>query len=53
MTTKAKFLSNAIQEAEFAIAIYDTGKLTIGDLELAMKVNEHEYINKLRERLKA
>ena len=53
MTTKAKFLSNAIQEAEFAIAIYDTGKLTIGDLELEMKVNEPEYINELRERLKA
>jgi hypothetical protein len=53
MITKAKFLSNAIHEAEFAIAIYDAGKLTIGDLELEMKVNEPEYIDDLRERLKA
>lgn len=52
MTTKAKFLSNAIHEAEFAIAIYDAGKLTIDDLELEIKVNKSDYIDKLRERLK-
>ena len=53
MTTKAKFYRMQFKKQNLQLPFYDTGKLTIGDLELAMKVNEHEYINKLRERLKA
>lgn len=53
MTTKANLLPDAIHEAEFAIAMHDAGTLTIGDLELHLKVNEVEYVEKLRRNLSA
>lgn len=53
MTTKSKCLDEAIHEVEFAMALHRTGKLTIGDLELNMMVNEPEFIVEMQERLEA
>lgn len=51
MTTKAKYLKNAINEAEFALALNDTGVLSIGDVDIQLVVNEEEYVKDLRNRL--
>lgn len=53
MTTKSKYLDSAIHEMEFAMALHHTGKLSIGNLELNMKVNEPDLIEEMQERLDA
>ncbi len=52
MTTTAKYLKQAIKEAEFAIALNDKGVLTVGKVDFNIKVNELDYVTKLRNELK-
>lgn len=51
LTTKAKYLKESINEAEFGVALNDTGVLSVGLLNLQMKVNEKEYVEELRQKL--
>lgn len=52
LTTKAKYLKESINEAEFGVALNDTGVLSVGMLDLQMKVHEKEYVEELRQKLK-
>ena len=51
LTTTAKYLKESINEAEFGVALNDTGVLSIGKLDLQMKVHEKEYVEELRQKL--
>ena len=51
LITKAKYLKESINEAEFGVALNDTGVLSIGKLDLQMKVHEKEYVEELRQKL--
>lgn len=51
LTTKAKYLKESINEAEFGVALNDTGVLSVGTLDLQMKVHEKEYVEELRQKL--
>ena len=51
LTTKAKYLKESINEAEFGVALNDTGVLSVGMLNLQMKVHEKEYVEELRQKL--
>ena len=51
-TTKAKYLKESINEAEFGVALNDTGVLSVGMLDLQMKVHEKKYVEELRQKLK-
>lgn len=51
ITTRSKYLDSAIHEAEFVLALHRSGKLSIGNLELNMMVNEPEFIAEMQERL--
>lgn len=51
LITKAKYLKEAINEAEFGVALNDTGVLSVGMLDLRMKVHEKEYVEELRQKL--
>lgn len=50
LTTKAKYLKESINEAEFGVALNDTGVLSVGMLDLQMKVHEKEYVEELRQK---
>jgi hypothetical protein len=49
MITKAKYLKESINEAEFGVALNDTGVLSIGSVELQMSVNEKDFVEKMRD----
>lgn len=51
LTTKSKYLKESINEAEFGVALNDTGVLSVGMLDLQMKVHEKEYVEELRQKL--
>ena len=51
LTTKAKYLKESVNEAEFGVALNDTGVLSVGMLDLQMKVHEKEYVEELRQKL--
>lgn len=51
LTTKAKYLKESINEAEFGVALNDTGVLSVGMLNLQMKVHEKEYVEELRQKI--
>lgn len=51
LTTKEKYLKESINEAEFGVALNDTGVLSVGMLDLQMKVHEKEYVEELRQKL--
>lgn len=51
LTTKAKYFKESINEAEFGVALNDTGVLSVGMLDLQMKVHEKEYVEELRQKL--
>lgn len=51
MTAKNHFLRDAINDAEFAVALNDVGVLTVGDVDLNLAVNEKDYVDDLRQRL--
>ena len=51
LTTKAKYLKESINEAEFGVALNDTGVLSLGKLDLQMNVHEKEYVEELRQKL--
>lgn len=51
MITKNHFLKDAINDAEFAVALNDVGVLTVGDVVLNLAVNEKDYVEDLRQRL--
>lgn len=51
LTTTAKYLKESINEAEFGVALNDTGVLNIGKLDLKMNVHEKEYVEELRQKL--
>lgn len=51
LITKAKYLKESINEAEFGVALNDTGVLSIGKLDLKMNVHEKEYVEELRQKL--
>lgn len=51
LTTKAKYLKESINEAEFGVALNDTGVLSVGMLNLQMKMHEKEYVEELRQKL--
>lgn len=51
LTTTAKYLKESINEAEFGVALNDTGVLSVGKLDLQMNVHEKEYVEKLRQKL--
>lgn len=50
-TSKATTLDESILEAEFSIALYEEGVLSIGEAKLEVKVNEVEIIYSLKEKL--
>lgn len=49
--SESKTLLDSIQEVEFSIALHESGTLSIGDLDLHIKVNEVEFIEKLKAKL--
>ena len=49
--SESKTLSGSIHEAEFSIALHETGILSIGDLDLHIKVNEVDFIERLKKDL--
>lgn len=51
LTTKAKYLKESINEAEFGVALNDTGVLSVGMLDLQIKLHEQEYVEELRQKL--
>lgn len=51
LITKAKYLKESINEAEFGVALNDTGVLSVGKLDLKMNVHEKEYVEELRQKL--
>lgn len=51
VTTKAKFLKDAINEAEFVLAINDVGTLSLGSLDLKLAINEQHYVEDIRKNL--
>ena len=51
LTAKAKYLKESINEAEFGVALNDTGVLSLGKLDLQMNVHEKEYVEELRQKL--
>jgi hypothetical protein len=51
LTTKAKYLKESINEAEFCVALNDTGVLSVGKFDLKMNVHEKEYVEELRQKL--
>lgn len=48
---ESKTLLGSIHEAEFSIALHESGTLSIGDLDFHIKVNEVEFIEKLKAKL--
>jgi len=44
----AKTLREAIQQAEFVIALHENGVLRIGEQKFSLKVNDHSFIERLR-----
>lgn len=51
VTTKAKLLKDAINEAEFILAINDVGTLSLGTLDLKLAINEQHYVEDMRKNL--
>lgn len=51
LITKAKYLKESINEAEFGVALNDTGVLSVGKLDLKMNVHEKEYVEEQRQKL--
>ena len=51
LITKAKYLKESINEAEFGVALNDTGVLSVGKLDLKMNVHEKEYVEELHQKL--
>ena len=51
MMVKNHFLKDAINDAEFAVALNDVGVLTVGDVDLNLVVKEKDYVDDLRQRL--
>lgn len=51
MTVKNQFLKDAINVAEFVVALNDVGVLTIGSVDLNLVLNEKDFVNDLRLRL--
>ena len=51
MTTKEHYLKDAIKDAEFAIALNDTGAITIDTVELQLAKKEKDYVEDLRQKL--
>jgi len=51
LITKAKYLKESINEAEFGVALNETGVLSVGKLDLKMNVHEKEYVEELRQKL--
>lgn len=51
LTTKAKYLKESINEAEFGVALNDIGVLSVGKLDLKMNVHDKEYVEELRQKL--
>lgn len=51
MTTKAKYLKDAINEVEFGVALNDIGVLSIGSVNLLVKMNEKDFVEKMRKDL--
>ena len=51
MLANAKYLKDSIYEAEFLIALHETGILTIGNLNLKLLVNERDAMRKLYTKL--
>lgn len=49
--SRSKTLRGSIHEAEFSIAMHETGILSIGELDLHIKVNEVDFIEKLKKDL--
>lgn len=49
--SESKTLLGSIQEAEFSIALHESGTLSIGDLDFNIKVNEVESIERLKAKL--
>lgn len=51
MSTKKHFIKEAINDAEFAVALNDVGVLSVGDVNLNLDVNDKDYVDDLRKRL--
>lgn len=51
VTTKAKLLKDAINEAEFVLAINDVGVLSLGTMDLKLAINEQHHIDDMRKNL--
>ena len=51
MAIQYHFLKDAINDAEFAVALNDVGVLRVGDVDLNLAVNEKEYVDDLRQKL--
>ena len=51
VTTKAKLLKDAINEAEFVLAINDVGVLSLGTLDLKLAINEQHHVEDMRKNL--
>ena len=51
VTTKAKLLKDAINEAEFVLAINDVGVLSLGSLDLKLAINERHHVEDMRKNL--
>lgn len=49
--SESKTLLGTIHEAEFSIALHESETLSIGDLDLHIKVNEVEFVEKLKAKL--
>lgn len=49
--SESKTLLGTIQEAEFSIALHESGTLSVGDLDFNIKVNEVESIERLKAKL--
>lgn len=50
--SESKTLLGSIHEAEFSIALQESGTLSIGDLDLRIKINEVDFIERLKANLK-
>lgn len=51
--SESKTLLGSIQEAEFSIALHESGTLSIGNLDFNIKVNEVESIERLKAKLES
>ena len=51
MTLREQFLKEAINDAEFVVALNDIGVLRVGEFDLNLATNEKGYITDLKQRL--